>query len=372
MTDQNALFKLTKARIALITEYPFYGALALRLRLVEEPSFPTLAVDGERMFYNPQFVNEVLTPNTTKAAIAHEVGHCIFEHIARRGDRNHMKWNMAGDFVINDHLLDSGFELGDGWLHNPAWKNMTADHIYTLLPDPPKGGKGPGVGDPGGALCDIMDADVRQNPMAADEWKIAAVQAAMAAKQAGKLPANLERFIHDLTHPKADWRQILRRFIVELRKDDFSWMRPKKMMIPHGFYLPTLHSEGMGELKVVIDTSGSIDEKTLNAFGSEIQAIRDNVRPRITRIIYCDARVNHVDEFAAEDYLELKPYGGGGTDFRPPFELALEQGWRPAVGIYLTDGYGPFPDMPPDYPFLWCMTTDVEPPWGERVQIEVD
>jgi hypothetical protein len=74
MTDQNALFKLTKARIALITEYPFYGALALRLRLVEEPSFPTLAVDGERMFYNPQFVNEVLTPNTTKAAIAHEGG----------------------------------------------------------------------------------------------------------------------------------------------------------------------------------------------------------------------------------------------------------------------------------------------------------
>jgi predicted metal-dependent peptidase len=371
MINEEAKHKITKARIALISEQPFFGALALRLLMVEDNSIPTLAVDGKSVFYNAEFVNS-LSHSLTKSALAHEVGHCIFEHIARRGDRNPQKWNRAGDYVINAMLKNSGFELGDGWLHNAAWSDMTSDHIYTLLPDDNgKGGGAPGVGEPGGALCEIRDADVKDDASSVDEWKIAAVQAAISAKQAGKLPGSLERFINEILNPKADWRTVLRRFVTEISKNDYSWQRPKKMMIPHEVYLPTLFSESMGTVVVVSDDSGSIGGPIQEAFASEIQAIRDAVRPIETIFISCDARINHTQSFDQYEPFVFTSRGGGGTDFRPPFDWIEQQGIKPACLIYLTDLYGPAPDAPPDYPVLWCCTTTQEHPWGERVEIEV-
>jgi predicted metal-dependent peptidase len=42
------------------------------------------------------------------------------------------------------------------------------------------------------------------------------------------------------------------------------------------------------------------------------------------------------------------------------------------VLIYLTDGYGYFPDKEPDYPVIWLIDSEVEPPWGEKMQYEYD
>ena len=81
--------------------------------------------------------------------------------------------------------------------------------------------------------------------------------------------------------------------------------------------------------------------------------------------------LNHVAEFAQGEQFKMVSKGGGGTDFRPPFEYVEREGITPACLIYLTDGYGPFPQNPPPYPVLWAMTTDVVPPWGEYVKVEV-
>jgi predicted metal-dependent peptidase len=371
--NEEAKLKIVKARIALISEQPFFGALALRLLMVEDNTQPTLWVDGKRVGYNAQFIID--TPHSqVKAAVAHEVGHCVFEHIARRGVRNPAKWNKAGDYVINAMLKDAGFDIGESWLYNPAYANMSADHIYSLLPEEPPGGGGGGggIGQPGGALCDIRDAESQKDPSQVDEWKIAAVQAANAAKQAGKLPGALERFVHEMLNPKADWRTMLRRFVTEKSKDDYSWARPKKMMIPHGVYLPTLYSENMGTVVVVSDDSGTIGAQIQAAFTAEIQSIRDSVRPIETIFISCDARINHVQSFDQHEQFTFVSKGGGGTDFRPPFDYLEEQGIRPACLIYLTDLYGPAPDVAPDYPVLWACTTKQEAPWGELVEIEID
>jgi predicted metal-dependent peptidase len=372
MNDE-ARKKILKARIALISEQPFFGALALRLKMVEDNSIPTLAVDGQHVFYNAEFILG-LSHSLVKSAVAHEVGHCVFEHIARRGDRDPQKWNMAGDYIINGTIKDAGFELGDGWLYNAAYTPMTSDHVYTLIPDQPKGGGKsgvPGVGQPGGGLCDIRQANTAKDASSVDEWKIATVQAANAAKQAGKLPATLERFVHDLVNPKADWRAQLRRFITEISRNDYSWQRPKKMMIPHGVYLPTLYDQSMGIVVVVGDDSGSIGGPIQTAFCAEINAIRDSVRPIKTIYISCDARINHTQEFDQHEPFVFISKGGGGTDFRPPFDWLEEQGITPACLIYLTDLYGPAPNVPPDYPVIWACTTSQEAPWGERVEIEI-
>ena len=382
--NQEAMTKLTQARSGLILDHGFFGMLALRLRLREmddnmRASFvarkmtPTLAVDGKSIFYDPAFILGLTMP-LTRAALAHEVMHCVFEHIGRRKGRDGRKWNMAGDYVINQVLKDSGFELGEGWLIEPAYKDMTSDHIYSLMPeddsDDGSGGAPGGGGSGDQPLCDIMDGDQSDIEAQDIEWKVATVQAAQAAAAQGNLPASMKRFVDELTAPQVNWREQLQRFVTQITQNDYSWMRPNRRFLPMGFYLPTLYSESMGELVVCIDTSGSIDQPTLNAFGSEIKAIQQAVRPTKTTVIYCDAAVNHVDEFGPNDEPTFDMHGGGGTDFRPPFAYCEEHGIQPEALIYLTDMYGSFPDKT-NFPVMWCATTDKVGPIGDTIRIKV-
>lgn len=360
-----ALKKLSTARAQLLLNkgQGFWGVLALRLKLVEDASHKTLAVDGKHVFYNPEFVLG-LTDSLCRSAMAHEVMHCVFGHMRRRADRNPRKWNRAGDYAINLVLEEGGFEIGENWLLNKAYAGMTADEIYAMLPDPDDGSDSD-------ALDEIMPSHSPADAAAqAVEWQIAAVQAAAQAKKAGTLPGSLERLVEEITEQKVDWKSALRAFMTERAKDDYSWSRPNRRFLSAGLYLPGMYSEAMGEVAVVIDTSGSIDQATLNAFGAEIKSIVDNTKPLMTRVIYCDAEVNHVDEFTAEQELHFKMHGGGGTDFRPPFDYIEQHGLKPACLVYLTDGYGPFPDEPP-YPTMWVCTTEVVAPFGRTIPIDI-
>jgi predicted metal-dependent peptidase len=149
--SKGAADRLTRARATLILEQPFFGALALRLKLIEKNEIPTLAVDGTHIFYNAEFVKS-LTPQLLKSAVCHEVGHCVFSHINRRGSRDPWLWNLSGDFVVNEMIKSSGMQIDEKWLWKAEWKDMTVDHIYNLLQEMKKEQQ-EALGD---ALCDIM------------------------------------------------------------------------------------------------------------------------------------------------------------------------------------------------------------------------
>lgn len=357
--------KLTVARSQLILGHPFFGMLALRLRLVERTDIPTLAVDGKHVFYNPEFVLG-LSDSLCRSALAHEVMHCVLAHIGRRGARDPKKWNYAGDYALNQVLQDSGFEIGKGWLLHPQYQGMSADQIYALLPDDPDGD-----GDGQSPLDDIMDGDPSEIESTSTDWKIAAIQAATTAKSQGKLSGSLQRFMEEAAKPQVDWRDQLRRFVTQISKDDYSWARPNRRYLSAGFYLPTLYSESMGDIVVGIDTSGSIDDKTLQTFGSEIRALTAAVRPTKVHVVYCDAEVNHVDTFGPYDEMRFAAHGGGGTAFKPVFDYVETHQLAPECVIYLTDLYGDHDFASPDCPTLWCCTTAQRASFGDTIRIEV-
>lgn len=348
--------KLTIARSQLLLTQPFFGVLALRLKLVENNAIPTLAVDGKTIFYNEGFITR-LSNSLTKSAMAHEVMHCVLDHISRRQGREPKRWNHAGDYALNQILKDSGFEIGQGWLLDPQYKGMTADQIYDKLPKDPEGDAlddiMPGTGDPGDGV----------------DWKVATVQAAAEAAKQGNLPGSLKRFVDEITAPQINWRDQLRQFITQISKDDYSWTRPNKRYLGMGFYMPSLYSESMGDIVVAVDTSGSIDEETLNTFAAEVKAIVASVRPSTTHVVYCDAEVNHVDTFSPNDELTFEMHGGGNTCFTPVAEYISDNLLRPECVVYLTDGYGGYPE-PQEQPWLWCMTSDVVAPFGETIKIK--
>ena len=361
--------KLIRARAALILDQPFFGALALRLKLVEDNSIPTLCVNTSTIFYNANYVDS-LSINLTKSALAHEVMHPVLDHLSRLQEREPQRWNQSADYALNPIIKDAGFEISENWLYDPVFAGMSADHIYSLLPPTPPGGGGNGHKP----AQDQMQQDAKNEADQAQQtqdWKIATTQAASAAKAMGKLPGNLERFIDKILNNKVNWRAVLRRFLSQAAKNDYTWTKPNRRMLAHGVYMPSLYSEAMGVIVICVDTSGSIDAPTLATFGAECEAIVAEMRPEKIYVIYCDSDIAHVDEFGPHDQFALKAHGGGGTDFRPPFAYIAKNNITPVAMVYLTDGYGPFPEYPADFPTLWTITSDVVAPHGETVQLEL-
>ena len=82
----SAAEKLVRARTQLLLNQPFFGTLCLRLKLVPDVSLRTMATDGRRVLYNPEFVDG-LTAAELEGVLAHEVLHCALAHQCRRGAR---------------------------------------------------------------------------------------------------------------------------------------------------------------------------------------------------------------------------------------------------------------------------------------------
>jgi predicted metal-dependent peptidase len=106
-----AAFKeqFTKARVNLIQKYPFWGQLALYLRLRIDWSIPTTAVNLAGDFlYNPRHV-ATLSQSDLEYEIAHELGHLFTRTITRFPQGGNFPcWNYASDIVIDTLTMDSG------------------------------------------------------------------------------------------------------------------------------------------------------------------------------------------------------------------------------------------------------------------------
>ena len=386
--SNEALNKLTKARATLILDHPFFGELAMRLKLIDGEGLvtamgplKTMAVDGKHLYYDTDFVLK-LSMKHLLFVLAHEVMHCVWDHLTRISGRDPRKWGVATDLVINNYLKNYKDKSGQRPFEMPSmglWSKefsgpqWSADAVYNKLPDSSGTDGSSGLGE---ALDILIPGPVGQQDRASQnqmsrEWKIATIQAANSAKLQGHMTADLERFLNELMKPQVNWVEKLRNFFTSIARDDYNWTRPNKRF--EDVYMPSLYNEVMGEIVVVVDDSGSISNKMLNVFGAEIKAIMEDMRPRKTHLIFCDSSVKRHYELDPEDTLPLKIHGGGGTDFRPPFELVEEKEINPMCLVYLTDLQGPAGKYPPDYPVMWVSVTDeLEGPWGETLHIDAN
>ncbi len=380
-TDKEALDRVIRARTVLILDHPFFGALALRLRIVEENSIPTCATDGKSLYYNTTFVKS-LTNEELQGVVAHEVLHCTNGHPWREGARDHQKWNYAADYAINPIITEAGMTLPENALLDAQYAGKSAEDIYNRLPDSLKGGRSCGMGEvmapPSGGDKAEGEGEGAGNGteggLASEgDWQVAAVQSANAAKMMGKLPGSLERLIDSITNPKVNWKAALQNIIQQsLCRDDYSWVMPNNRYLSGGLYMPSLRSESVPPIVVVVDTSGSIGARELNAFASEITAIAAQTKPEKIYVVFVDAAVQEVQEFLPGETIELTPKGGGGTDMPKAFEWIEEQGLDPAVCIFLTDGYTPFGE-PQDYPVVWTITNEsIEAPHGTTIFMNIN
>ncbi len=242
--------------------------------------------------------------------------------------------------------------------------------------------------DPAGT-GEVMDASANDNgdgsvsgssqaDRTAEEqtWDEAMHQAASLAKAEGKLPGAIEETVRGAHVTRLDWRALLRRHMTDAAKSDYSWSAPNRRFIDDGLYLPSIRSEGIETLAVIVDTSGSLPTDILAEFWAEIREIAAEIQPERVVVLQVDATVRDAAEYCAFDLPEeIVVRGRGGTDFRPGFAWLDERGIRPGVCLYFTDmECSRYPDSQPDFPVLWLNWSDPpsplnREPWGERVDI---
>jgi predicted metal-dependent peptidase len=351
----------------------------MKLVPTDDPHIRTAGTDGLHIYYNYEWFENKLTLDQIVFVLAHEVMHISNLHHLRQGARDAKKWNVAGDYAINQLLKDCNiFELLPDALIDDQYKDLASEQIYDRLPEPPEGwGDGQDPGGCGGFMAPQGKdgkplSEAERNRMAA-ETKIAVQQAAEAAKMQGKLPGELARWVGEMANPVMDWREILRVFIDKTAKNNYDWSRPNRRFVGKGIYLPSLRSDELKPIVVAVDTSGSIGNHELQQFSAELNDILQSY-PCEVQILYCDTRIAHEEKFTSDQYpVEMKAHGGGGTDFRPPFEWVADNMQSMACLIYLTDMYcNSFPEHP-DYPVLWVSTSSPgngsEPPFGELAHL---
>jgi predicted metal-dependent peptidase len=388
--------RIQKARTSLILDHPFFGSLLFRLKGRESRSIQTMATDGVSLFYNPEFV-ETLNAATLAGALAHEVMHPALHHHVRRSGCDPTRWNMACDFAINPLLVDAGLNLPEGVLLDHRFRGMSAEQIYNLLeteaaPDSgsedeesESGGEGTSAEQPlageanepsapmtDGGIGQVLDAPApdEETPAIeeqAREWDIAVNQATTVARHAGKVPAGLNRTLEGAAEAAVDWRELLRRIWSETTLADYSWMRPNRRHLWTGLYLPGVVREGVGEVAIAVDCSGSVSARQLRLFEAEVRSILEGQRPERVYVLYFDAVVQKVETYETGQRIDLNPVGGGGTEFGPCFEWLDARGIRPQILVFLTDLYGSFPQSAPSYPVLWASTGSRKAPFGEVI-----
>lgn len=370
----NAAEKISKAKSKLIMSKntAFFASLICNMEISEDNNYPTMATNGTWVKYNADFVDN-MTLDETQFVLCHEVGHMIFGHAYRRGSRDAKRWNIAGDYIINDELIKSNIgTMPKGGLHDPALVRAggsTTDGVYDLLPDNGGGGDD-GYDGTGIDICEDADGDPAEKAEGEAKIKVMIAQAAQVAKMQGGLSAGLARLVDGALKPIVSWKDVLRRFVTAPAKVEYTYARPKRRFVSQDLYLPSLGGSSMGEILWMVDCSGSITQDQLDQYAAEGRAIKQDVRPSKIHVIYFDHAVCGYDVFGPDDELELKMKGGGGTRFSPAFAYALEQDIQPECCVVLTDLYCNDFGPAPDYPVLWVTTGAEEAPWGEIVKMK--
>jgi len=422
VADSDLQNKLAAARTRLILDKPFLGALVLRLPLVAaDPEWCQGAMtDAKKLYYNQDYIN-ALDIQQTQFVLAKQALHCALSHFARRQHRIKHRWDLACDYAVNPLLINDGLKAPPETLVDDGYEGMTAEEIYHYIGDldnedseldkqdeqnqdndqPDKNNQGNDNQDeeqsnesPQNSSEDAnqdtptsleadSDDDERQSlaakpsPLTPQEQEELSVQwqqrlagAARSAMQAGKLGGSMARMVDFMLQPKLPWRMLLARYMTASARDDYSYSRPSSRRGDPAIF-PSLRSAQIN-VAVGVDISGSVDDQEMSEFMSEVDAIKANMRARIT-LLPCDAALAEGSPWVFEPWEEVKLpnqlKGGGGTDFSPVFEWLDEQDQNPDLLVYFTDCKGSFPKVLPTYPVIWLVKGKDSPPWGQRVQL---
>jgi len=376
--------RITQAKTQLLIRFMFFGLVATRLKFRNAREdgmefIDTMATDGAHVWWNEDFV-ESITQEEVIGVLIHEMLHVILLHFARRGNRIPLIWNIACDFQINQTVLKAGAKLPANGLFNPKYENWLVDRVYDdLIQQAEELKKQFGGRLPWGMVLDprndngspMSDSEAKELE---EDIKISVLSAAETAKAVGKLPGSLQFIIKACQEPVIDYHEYIQHWVKGSVPDDYSWRRPnKRIMGIYGAYAPSFDMRGCGNGVLSIDNSGSVSDKELRKYVTNIVGIIEQLKPDRLTIIQHDSRIQKIDEWeSGMEFNELAIKGRGGTNIRPVFDLVKKMDEPIDWQICFTDmEIHDFPKAheAPDWPVLWAATGKDVAPFGTYINL---
>ena len=386
MTDKlTAYDKIMRSKIQLQLTKPFFSYLIMNLKIIEtkkigDMDISTMAVDIKgNLYYNSEWV-EKLTEKNIEGVLVHEVLHIVLMHIIRTGGRDKDLFNCVNDLIVNDILVQEGFDLPEGLVptsnheyrideldytvekineklsediyeelyrllkknNNKGQKGMNDKrfdiHIYADENGDSNGDSKDGKGKKSKGIGNKL-SDVEINKLE-KIWKERLAEATLIARQRGILPLGMDRFIDGILEGKVNWRHKLYNITAEL-PFDWSYQRQSKKSIALGIYLPSTVKEKI-DIVVSIDTSGSMGQEELTQFLSEVCYIARSFNNIEMDLLVCDAEIHQeykINNNNINEIMGLKIGGGGGTSHKPIVDYINDKKPSAKLLIALTDGY---------------------------------
>ena len=363
----------TKGRMFSEKGAGFLGSLLGNHNIIWDETCDTAWCDGETLGFNPWFFF-VLNRDEKITLLVHELWHTGFDHMSRFAildEACHDVWNMAADFVINNMMDTAGYKftglLKEGCLDH-QYDGMTTEEVYELL-------KKPGGGNPNGSMPGTLSGDLRapdgDNSGIDIKSKIVqAKQASKLAREAGVIPGEVELIIDEFLNPILPWEVLLQRYFNEMSKDDYSWKRPSRRYDRD--YLPSLMGEnGLEHLIYYLDVSGSVSDKDIQRFNSEVKFIHSELTPKKLTLVTFDTEIRNEYVFEDDDAFEkIKIQGRGGTSLDPVRKHIVKH--NPTAAVIFTDLYCHPITADPGVPLLWVVVDNksAKTHFGQQIHIK--
>ncbi len=413
---------LEAAQSELYMNLPYLDlALCALAFLPGEEMTPTLATNGEQLYFNSAYLSEryLRTLTGLNRTYLHIVLHCMLRHLAKKRGKEAPLWDLSCDIAV-ESILDTlamdypclkglGAPMRRGLYSNlhTRMRVLTAEGIYyelmrRRLPEQELAALRREFFEDDHGLWAPENRDQKQQSDRQDkkwggmsERTQTGLETVMAGRSTGG-EAVYEQ-IKVANRAGADYRSFLRRFavpreVIGVDGDTFDY----------GFYsyglrlygnMPLIEPPETREEKriqdfvIAVDTSLSTSGALVRAFLASTYSIlrsTETFSSKVNiRIIQCDDQVR--GDTIIRDLSQLETYmerfqlsGGSATDFRPVFEhierLRAAGELRGLRGlIYFTDGMGIYPKKRPPYETAFIMTEPpipVEvPPWAIRLSL---
>lgn len=417
--------RLLVARMRILCNHGFYGLLLMHMIYSIDEGCETAYTDGERIAFSPTFLEE-LSDKELDFVMMHEILHVVLQHCLRGEDKDNERYNIAADIVINSTIMHENDDKASSITLSKYGESMhiapdgkegylyTAEEVYEMLQSKQKNfdsgnkksKKAGNVGSKKGRAEKVQQSRKNMDKPVAKRWDdhsqwgkfeedsklrdvwvknfaecCEAVKVRDASNNRGTLPMFAQRMLEKLKKPQTDWRTILNDFIQE-EICDYSFSPPDRRFQDSPFFLPDFNEMGkndnVSDILFFIDTSGSISDNDMTTAFSEIKGAIDQYDGKLKGWLgFFDAAIIEPKPFSSfEEFIVIKPAGGGGTDFQIIFEYVNQhmKDKEPNCIIILTDGCAPFPkeELANDIPVLWLINNqDVTPPWGKVARFTV-
>lgn len=417
--------RLLVARMRILCNHGFYGLLLMHMIYSIDEACETAYTDGVRIAFSPSFLEE-LSDKELDFIMMHEILHVVLQHCLRGEDKDNERYNIAADIVINSTIMHENDDkpssitlskYGESMHLAPDGKEgylYTAEEVFEMLQSKQKNfdsgnkksKKAGNVGSKKGRAEKVQQSRKNMDKPVAKRWDdhsqwgkyeedstlrdvwvknfaecCEAIKVRDSSNKRGTLPMFAERMLEKLKKPQTDWRTILNDFIQE-EICDYSFSSPDRRFQDSPFFLPDFNEMGkndnVNDILFFVDTSGSISDKDMTTAYSEIKGAIDQFGGKLQGWLgFFDAAIIEPKPFSSfDEFIAIKPAGGGGTDFQIIFEYVNRhmKEKKPNCIIILTDGYAPFPkeEIANNIPVLWLINNeDVTPPWGKIARFTV-